>query len=255
MLNKETTKKAQEIAQELKPLFFRAYELGKAYDSTREKAQKAHAVTNAYYYTTRGDCESAGLDFEELQKMKHDSQRVNEWGALYDKALHNESAANMRHECASINLYNIFNYLAAKIADYMRPIYKELAQRKGADTFAEIINTINPRQDDSAGACSVWIYCDQVGEGFAHLVANVSPGWACGVSGRCAKYYQDNPREVWHSAEAPALVDIETMKRTTAKIKKLIAKAEALKAETIQTAEAAGLLGFVEIITDIKKQK
>lgn len=254
MLNKKNTKQAEQIAEELKPLFIRAYELGAIYDQTREELQKAGAVVSAYYYTTRCECERAGLDFDKIQAMKHDPARVKEWGALYDEALHQESRAEMAHKVAAINFKNYIDYFAALILDYIRPYWREFIQRAGLSTLAEIINKANQTEKDhSAGAVSVSVYLKDLGGDWARVVVDVLPGWACGVSGHCGKYYQTDPEAVWHCAERPPLVDVEQFNKTQAEIKKLIKKAEAIREECEQVARAAGLLGHIEIISEIKK--
>ena len=219
MLTKENTKKAERIAEELEPLFFRAYELGAIYDNTRERLHKAHSVKNAYYYTTRQDCAAAGLDFDTIQAMKHshDPATVKEWDKLYNKSLKKESRAEDAHTVAAFNFKNYFDYFAALIADYIRPYWHEFAQRGGLSTLADIINR-NATKDHTAGAVSVSICLDRAEfdpknptapGAFVRVSVTICPGWACGISGYIGKYYQNNPGEVWHSAELPPVLDIE----------------------------------------------
>ncbi len=263
MLNKENTKKAERIAEELKPLFFRAYELGAIYDKTRERLQKAGEIVSAYYYTTRPDCAAAGLDFDKITELKHNPATVGEWSRLYHESLKKESRAKIAHDVAAINFKNYVDYFAALIADYIRPNWREFIQRGGLSTLAEIINK-NAKNDHTAGAVSVWVFLDRAEfdpkdptkpGNWARVVVNLSPGWACGVSGHCGKYYQNNPGEVWHSAEVPPLLDVAQYQKGLNKIKKYFQKAEAIRAECLSFAKSAGLLGHVAIIDTIKETK
>lgn len=254
MLNKENTRRAETIAEELKPLFYRAYELGAIYDKTRERLQKAGAVVDAYYYTTRHDCAAAGLDFDKIQELKHNPARIKEWGALYDKALHQQSRAEMAHNVAAINFANYINYFADLVADYIRPNWQELTKRGGLSTFADIINK-HARHDHTAGAVSISLYLQDVGNDWARVSVSICPGWACGVHGGRSRYYQNNPGEVWHFAELPPVLDVAKFNAAQLKIKKIIDKAESIRAECLQVAKAAGVLGFVEIIGAINTTK
>ena len=265
MLNKENTKTSEQIAEELKPLFFRAYELGAIYDKTRNRLQKARQVKNAYFYTTRPDCAEAGLDFDKITELKHNPATVGEWSRLYNESIEKESRAEMAHEVASINFKNYIDYFAALIADYIRPYWREFIQRGGLSTLAEIINKAAPGvKDYTAGAVSVSVFLDRADfdpknptkpGSWARVVVDVLPGWACGVYGHCGKYYQNNPGEVWHCAEVPALVDIAKYKSAIEKIKDYFKKAETIRAECLSFAKSAGLLGHVAIIGTITETK
>ena len=131
-----------------------------------------------------------------------------------------------------------------------------MTKRGGLSTLAEIINKANQTEkNNSAGAVSVSVYLQDTGTDWARVCVSVCPGWACGVSGRVGKYYQINPREVWHFAELPAIVDPGKFIQAQNKINKLIQKAESIRAECLRVAKSAGVVGYCEIIQEIKKGK
>ena len=104
MLNKENTKKAEEIAEQLRPLFARAYELGKKYDKARAQAYKRGEIANAWQYRTRPGCQAVGLDPDQLEKIRQENPR--RWHEELQKAYKNKYDAEDRERMAFINFKN-----------------------------------------------------------------------------------------------------------------------------------------------------
>lgn len=261
MLNKENTKKAEEIAEQLRPLFARAYELGKKYDKARAQAYKRGEIANAWQYRTRPGCQAVGLDPEQLEKIRQENPR--RWHEELQKAYKNKYEAEDRERVAFINFKNYLDYFARFLGDMIRPIWRELADRQGLHTLAEIINQKNPRKDHSAGACSVGIYDrggelnpDKTKEGqYLRIETAIYTGWACGISGGLSRYYQINPAEVWHYAEEPQEMTTKQYKKNMQRIAQDVAKIEKMRDNLQEFAKGCGLYGFVEIVKNIEKGK
>lgn len=269
MLNKENTKKAEQIAQQLKPLFFRAYELGRIYDNTGKRQRHAERVARSWNHPAEG------LDWQYKEDGGITKEEREEVRALYfkDKRAWSEKTesewikahkAATAHTCARINFKNHLDYMAEYLADLIRPNWREFVERQGLATLSEIINKLNPRKGDrTAGDCSAFVYLrrgelmtdHEDRENWAQLEINIYTGWACGISGKCWKTYQQNPAEVWHSAEPRPLVTPKQYEKAAAKIKNYITKAETIREECREFAKSCGLLGFVDIIGDIQKTK
>lgn len=261
MLNKENTKKAEEIAEQLRPLFARAYELGKKYDKAMTQAYKRGEIANAWQYRTRPGCQAVGLDPDQLEKIRQENPK--RWHEELQKAYKSKYDAEDRERVALINFKNYLDYFARFLGDMIRPIWRELADRQGLHTLAEIINQKNPRKDHSAGACSVGIYDrggelnpDKTKEGqYLRIETAIYTGWACGISGELSRYYQINPAEVWHYAEEPQEMTTNQYKKNSQRIAQDVAKIEKMCDNLQEFAKGCGLYGFVEIVKNVEKGK
>lgn len=261
MLTNELKTKAEEIAEELRPVFAMLYKLGKTYDNARAKRWKAEKVASSWQW------KDAGKDWEYLADKIHTKEEreqiraiykkdPREWDTILQSKYKKQHQAESAERVARINFINYINYAARVLADMIRPIWRDLVERRGLETLAEIINKENPRKDHSAGACSVGLYLrsadltsDKKAEGqTARIEIDFFTGWACGISGECSKYYQINPAEVWHFAECPQMMTVKTYERNKAKATQMLKKIESSAEELREFAENCGLLGFVEII-------
>ena len=267
MLNKENTKKAEEIAEQLKPIFSNLYKLGKIYDTARRNQHKAERVANSWQWKDSArDWEYIGDHTSTKEEREHIRATYNEsrqkWADILAEKYKEQHKAETAHTVARLNFINYINYAARVLADMIRPIWRELVDRRGLETLAEIINKENPRKDHSAGACSVGVYLrsaeleqDKTKAGqYARIEIDFFTGWACGICGECSKYYQINPAEVWHFAECPQMMTAATYEKNKAKAAQMVAEIEA-KAETLREfVKGCGLFGFVDIVT-VEKTK
>ena len=267
MLTKELKPKAEQIAEQLKPLFYRAYELGRIYDNTRKRQRKAERVAHSWNHPAEGldwqYKEDGGIMKEEREEVRAlYSKDKRAWSERTDQEWIKAHKAATAHTCARINFINYLNYFAEYLADLIRPNWREFVERQGLATLSETINKLNPRKGDhTAGDCSAFVYLrggelmtdHENPDNWARLEVCIYTGWACGISGECLKIYQKNPAEVWHSAEARPLVTPKQYERAAAKIKNYITKAETVRKECREFAQSCGLLGFVEIISNIEK--
>ena len=262
MLKNELKPQAERIAEELRPIFGTLYKLGKTYDNTRAKQHKAERIAHSWQWKDSardwdyiGDNTSTKEERENIRATYQKSPK--EWAAILEGKYKEMHQAENAHTVARLNFINYINYAARVLADMIRPIWRELVERRGLETLAEIINEKNPRKDHSAGACSVGLYLrsaelsnDHTTAGqYARIEAHFFTGWACGISGECSKYYQINPAEVWHFAELPQMMTAKTYERNKAKAAQMVAEIES-KAETLREfVQRCGLFGFVDIVT------
>lgn len=268
MLNKENTKKAEQIAETMRPLFATAYKLGKIYDRTR--AEQHHAERVAGSWTHPNPCEDwhyqrdGGITEQEREEVRRVyNSNKSEWHTITDQKWEEAHKAQTAHRVALINFKNYLNYMAHYLGDIIRPNWREWVERCGLSTLAEIINRKNPRKDRSAGACSVGIYDrggelnpDKTKEGqYLRIETAIYTGWACGISGEKSRIYQTNPAEVWHCAELPPIMTASKYEKNAAKIAAKVQEIEKARDDLQQFARSCGLLGFVEIVGTIKKTK
>lgn len=267
MLNKENQKKAEQIAEQLRPVFAMLYKLGKIYDNARTNQHKAERIAHSWQW------KDSARDWDYISDKTHTKEEreqiraiykenPKEWAAILENKYKIMHQAENAQTVARLNFINYINYAARVLADMIRPIWRDLVERRGLETLAEIINEKNPRKDHSAGACSVGLYLrsaelssDHTTAGqYARIEAHFFTGWACGISGECSKVYQINPAEVWHFAELPQMMTAKTYERNKAKAAQMVAEIES-KAETLREfVKSCGLFGFVEIVT-INKTK
>lgn len=268
MLNKKMQQQAENIAEAMRPIFARAYELGKKYDKTRNQQHKAERIAHSWQYKdSRRDWEYI-TEGTHTQEERDDIRAIYEnnprhWHEVLETKYKEQHAAETAHQCARINFINYLNYAARFLGDMIRPIWRELVNRRGLETLAEIINQKNPRKDHSAGACSCALYLRsaelndnnpaEVGQ-YARIEAAIYTGWACGICGECARYYQINPAEVWHFAELPHLLTVRQYEKNKAKAAQKVAEIENQAEELQRFAAGCGLLGFVDIVK-IEKTK
>lgn len=255
MLNKEMTRKAHEIAENMRPLFATAYKLGKIYDKARAKQSKAETLHQSWTFKDAGrDWEylREGLTQEHRDEVRETYKRSRqEWADKCAETFAKECEAETAHKVARINLSNYLQFMAHYLGDLIREDWRELVSHQGLHTLAEIINEENPRKDHSAGACSCGLYLVQLGEGYARIEAAIYTGWACGISGKKARYYQTNPAEVWHYAEKPHKMTAEQYIKNARKIAQTVAKIKQERDNLQAFARSCGLLGFVEIVGDV----
>ena len=268
MLNKENTKKAEQIAEQLRPLFARAYELGAIYEKTRNQQHKAQRVAHSWQFLASGrdweyisDNTNTQKEREEMRKIKEENPR--KWAEILENKYKKEHDTATAHQVARINFINYLQYFARYVGDLIRPNWREFAERQGLQTLAEIINQKNPRPDHSAGACSVSIYnrggelaTDKTQAGqYLRIECAIYTGWACGISGNLSRVYQINPAEVWHYAEEPHRITQSEYIKNSRKIAQQVEKIKEMRDNLQEFARACGLLGFVPIVGQIEETK
>ena len=263
MLVKELQPKAEAIAEKMRPLFATAYKLGKKYDTTRNEQRKAERVASSWNHPN--PCEDwhykrdGGITEQEREEVRRVyNENKKEWHEITAQKWQDLHRAEIVHRCARINFINYLNYMARYLGDLIRPIWRELIERRGLLTLAEVINKANPRKDHSAGACSCGLYFDRYENDeapSARIQAVIYTGWACGISGECSRWYQTNPAEVWHFAELPQMITPKQYEKNAAKIVAMVQDIEQRRDKLQEFARACGLLGFVEIVGTIQKTK
>lgn len=262
MLTKEMKTKAEQIAEEIKPVFENLYKLGLIFDRARAKRYKAEKVAHSWQWTDSGkDWEYIGdrihtkEEREQIRKIQEESPK--EWAQILEGKYYEQHEAETAYTVARINFINYINYAALLLADMIRPIWRGVVNFRGLETLAEIINEKNPRKDHTAGACSVGLYLrsaelkndpKEAGQ-YARIEAHFFTGWACGISGDCSKIYQINPAEVWHFAELPPMLTNKQYKKDSRKIAQMVQDIKNKAEELHSFASSRGLVGFVDLVT------
>ncbi len=270
MLNKEMTQTAEQIAQEMRPVFRALYKLGKEYDNSRQNMAKARSDARSWTHTAAAlDWDYTGhqgIPQEERERArKTKAENPKQWAAIYDEKWQAAATAEDLFQVARVNFVNYMNYAARYLGDLIRPHWRDLIDRRGILTLADIINKANKtKKDHSAGAVSCGVYLDdcetdstdrrKVGQ-WARISVAIYSGWACGEQGNATRYYQTNPDEVWHYAEKPHKMSLQQYQTNAAKIARKLKELEEQRDALYEFARSCGLLGFVYIAAHIQKTK
>ena len=259
MLNKENTKKAEEVAAQLDSMFAAAYKLGKIYDKTRKEQHQADQrleswehpdAARDWHYKNDGITQR---EREQVRALYYANKK--EWNKRIEMARAAVYKAEDKHRVARINFINYMNYFAAHLGDLIHPYWRAFVSRQGLHNVAEIINNRHPRKDSSAGACSVGIY-NEGGELYENpnepgqhlrIECHIYTGWACGITGKDSRIYQVNPGEVWHVAELPPVMTVKDYTKNKTRIEMEKKKIKKARDDLYRFAISSGLLGFVNI--------
>lgn len=179
----------------------------------------------------------------QVEKLKETNPKA--WA---EKVKHAEHMKNRRGERSSLAAWNVkkyFEYFAEVVAHYF-PDWREFTDRRGLEHIAEGLDFQNGTEWQRVAVRFSW-------DGAWWIVhAYTGNGWG----EYSADYYQHNtttqPATVPELPTRPQVVAFETYRGTVARLDIIKKKAEALKNESEKIAAAAGLLGFVNILSGLK---
>lgn len=235
MLTKEAKKKAEAIRQEFAPLFGKGEELAKTY-------QKATAKSSALYRdwfawssvgTSGHAAETWGKEkAEQMEQLRHTNPK--EWHRLEREARAKYEQAAERSKVAEINAKNWIAYTAEKLRARVSQDLDTFAPRGGLVSLGECLHRNEWAGQPLGVSFSLWC-------GSLHEVRITQQAGGIGATNWEAQ-----------SINEPQPLTVAKLHATKRKIKRLKEQAERIKDESREIVRAAGLLGVVPFIIQIK---
>lgn len=250
MLTKETKQTAEQIKSELLPHLESAKRLGEKLQKLAKKTRQAEKVSRAWHWCTSYDCEEAGENLEEIQKLK--AENVKEWHNQLQKKWELYSIAETTETVARLNYHNYLLFIAKLITYNLRlnNNWRALYEKKGLESLYELINE---------GRTSEKVYLYRDGGSFSYGLndprtyqyINVVIWGNCGINGKeygtfKNRTQEDNEKNPLQKPEAPQELSKAEYIRLYKKIKECNKKATSYCDEAYNIAVKSGLIYFVD---------
>lgn len=252
MLNKKQKEQAEKMGAELAPLFKRAANLSKVWQSKAKEERIAEQVARVWQY--RGHdlryCESLN-DTEKQEEATKAAQTYEEdrraWHEELEKKYKNQSNKENEERAAYFNFLNYLYYICELVAEKLRPYAYEILQTRG-DTFKEWAYIIQPKREPKYNPIYLNIYLNNV---YSDSFCLDFHCWgSAGGKGASIYYYYkkrtgEEPKEL---TKKPQLMTGQQYAKRKATIESYTNKAENLRAEQVRKAKGWGLLDACEIL-------
>lgn len=272
MLTKEAKQKAEAIRQNVADILTACSLMAKVWENKGKAYREARALWEVWQYKGEShlhDCGDLTKKEREEETQKAKETRANDprkWSQTVEELSNKTEGARVALYVARVNFQNYLNYCAESIAELVRPFWRLVALRKGAEDLGQLLTPeYNEKDKDTAHAFRVWfkISGGNVGarlfpSSFIRLDCHIFPrGIACGISGsvegvKMGGDVRDTPQE----KKAPHLLTVAEYVRAVAKIEQLKNKAEKVASECAresrEVVRSLGLYGFTEFITSYK---
>ena len=243
MTNKEQ-KRAEELRQTLAPYVEELRELMKAHNAAAVRYCQGLNLWKLWQF---GDnCENRrnypAERIAQVEKLRETNPKA--WA---EKVKHAETIKNRRADRSSLAAWNVkkyFYYLAEVVAHYF-PDWHEFTERRGLQHIAERLNFTNGTEWQRVAVRfswdgAWWVVHTYTGNGWGEYSAD---------------YYQHNttsePAQAPELPKRPQVVSFDTYRGAVMRLDIIKQKAERLKSEADKIAAAAGLDGFVPVISSI----
>jgi len=248
MLNKENTQKAEQIAKECEPLFKKCAQLLKKARESAKISRIARDKAHYWLYVKSQGGNPYGEYMTEEEKTEALNTRENEpskWRENYEQFFKDYEHASNEAKAREINYKNYCRYTLRVVGEKLRPIFAELVNRKGLDTFAEILNksahNLRPR---------LWV--ETYYENGASVGANIYGGEYMEA---IYLYYNYDVKTSDHQPKAPKIHNGATYEKALAKLEAVRKQAQALCEKSREIAKTECVYGFAEFIGHIAMTK
>ncbi len=257
MLTKENTKKAEQIRDQLAPLFANASRLADKWEKAAREQRTARDRAFFWLYVgSAGGCPYGDTlpqeEKERAQQLRKDSPK--EWHKIRESLFEEEHQAEHKERAYWFNYSNYCRYIGDMIAELIRPYVWELKDKKGLETLGEIISPKAPK-DYRAHTLRAYIKHNPPSFGDClDLIITVSGGGSCGAW--FSDYYYFSKVHNW--AKDPTEPQPMTAKQyadRVAKLREYEEKAKAIQKEQREKAKAWGLLDAVELLKSPQVEK
>lgn len=247
MLNKEQKQKAEQVRQQLAPLFAKASKLAGEWIKARQEESKAEHLARFWQYvgTVSEWAHRENIPEEEQEKARTTkATSPKEWAQELNRLYKTENEKETQERVRYFNLKNYLYYICEMIAETIRPYAWEIYSTRGS-TFKEWAEIITPKEPKEWTPRTLYasIYIDSVFCDSFRLNINTWGAGACGLDAKIYKYYDKKPEE--NRAEQPQEPRKMTAKQYAERVQKLKdyeTKAQQLRAEQWEKAKAWGLL-------------
>lgn len=239
MTKKEQTR-AEELRQTLAPYVEELRELMKAHNAAAVRYCQGLNLWKLWQFGNT--CENRNNypaeRIAQVEKLREANPKA--WA---EKVKHAETMKNRRAERSSLAAWNVkkyFCYLAEVVAHYFQD-WRAFTERRGLEHIAERLNFTNGEQWQRVAVRfswdgSWWIVHTYTGNGWGEYSAD---------------YYQHEPKSAPELPTRPQVVSFDTYRGAVVRLNIIKQKAEQLKSEAEKIATAAGLSGFVPVISSI----
>ena len=253
MLTKQQKQKAEEVRQQLAPLFAKASKLAGEWIKAKDKERNAYKIAQFWQYVETGTewAHREGVPEDEQEQARTTKNaNLRAWHEELEKRYKSESEAEKVERAAYYNLINYCYYIAEMVAETLRPYAWEVYQTRG-DTLKEWAEIITPKEPKEWTPRTLYasIYFDSLFSDSMSLYISIWGAGACGVSAKIWKIYKKNPQQ--DKAENPQEPQKMTAKQYADRVQKLKdyeTKAQQVRAEQWKKAKEWGLLDACELL-------
>lgn len=243
MTNKEQ-KRAEELRQTLAPYVEELRELMKAHNAAAVRYCQGLNLWKLWQFGNT--CENRNNypaeRIAQVEKLRETNPKA--WAEKVEHAGHMKERRAERSSLAAWNVKKYFYYLAEVVAHYF-PDWREFTERRGLEHIGERLDFTNGEQWQRVAVRFSW------SGSWWSVYTYTGNGWG-DYSG---EFHQinttSNPAQVPELPKRPQVVSFDTYRGAVMRLDIIKRKAEQLKNEADKIATAAGLSGFVPVISSI----
>lgn len=256
MLNKENTKKAEQVRDQLAPLFAHASKLADLWSQSATTYRKARDRAFFWLYVGSQGGNPYGETLTEEEKNTARELRANnpkEWHTRSDAIFEEEHHAETQERARWFNFSNYCRYIGEVLGELLRPFVWDILDKKGLETLTEIINP-QTFKDYKAHTLKASIRKDWLFDDSLHLIITIYGGGSCGAWFSDYSYYnrgKTQPQDI----TPPQPMTAKQYADRLAKLKAYETKAQALQKEQRAKAKEWGLLDACELLEFPKTTK
>ena len=253
MLKKENKQQAEQVRQQLAPLFAKASKLANIWIKAKQEESQADRVAQFWQYVGTGSewahRETIPQDEQERARTTKQNNK-REWVQELDRLYLVKHEKETHERACFFNFKNYLYFICEMIAETLRPIAWEIYNTRG-DTFKEWADIITPKEPKEWTPRTLYtsIYIDAVfSDGFC-LKVHIWGAGACGVDAVIYRYYDKNPEK--HHPEQPKEPKKMTAKQYAERLQKLKdyeTKAQEVRREQWAKAKEWGMLDSCELL-------
>ena len=268
MLTKEAKQRAEAIRENVADILGACSLMAKVWEKKGEAYREARALWEVWQYKGESklhDCGalSATTREEETKKAKKAREESpREWAQRVEELSKQTEAARVALYVARVNFINYINYCAESIAELVRPFWRLVALRKGAEDLGQLLTpNYNEKDKDTAHAFRLHfkISGGNVGaqlfpSSFVRFNVMICPrGVACGIVGSVeGVYFGGDVPDIPQEKKAPHLLTVAEFHKVSARLEEIKKQArqtlDKLTTEARELVRDSGLYGFAEFL-------
>lgn len=255
MLNKQQKAQAEEMRQELAPLYKRAANLADKWIKANQIRRRFEDVATFWLYVGTGEEWKHGGTMTEAEKEQARNAKADRraWHRELESIGNYETQAQNNERAAWFNYLNYLYYICDVVALKLAPLASALYNQRG-DTFKEWAEIISPKAPKEYTARTVWtsIYLNHIFTDSIALDIHTNAGGACGAYSHKIRYYklnEETPEEWKATPKEPQPMTGKQYADRLHKLGQYVKKAKEIQAEQRQKGAEWGLLGACEFLT------
>lgn len=265
MLTNEAKRQAESIRPQVAELLDILGQAAKVWEKKGAKYRAADSLWYAWQHFPEYRARDEQPEQAEKAKQARETN-PREWSAAVERLSEKRERARVALYVSRVNFQNLADYTAKRIAELVRPFWRLVSLRKGAEDLGALLTPKYKDKDkDTAHAFRLWfkISGGNVGaqlfpSSFIRLDCHICPrGIACGISGsvegvKMGEDVPDTPKE----KAAPHWLTVAEYLRAVEKLEQLKNKAEKVAAqcarESRELVRSLGLYGFAEFLNSYR---